>query len=98
MYEMIILFHPYGTLMAYIMQHGGMAYIMQHGGMAYGPLAHGRRVYNERTRARCIYRTNALWVHEHYTLARNSLARFNLLAPTPLFLRLRIYYRPQVLN
>ena len=64
MYEMIILFRPYGTPMAYIMQHGGMAYIMQHGGMAYimqhggmayGPLAQGRRAYNERARARVAY-------------------------------------------
>ena len=44
MYEMIILFRQYGTLMAYIMQHGGMAYIMQHGGMAY-IMQHGGMAY-----------------------------------------------------
>ena len=65
-------------------------------------------IYNERARARCIYHAIALWawawVHEHYTLGgrsglgQNSLVRFNLLTPGPLFLRLRIYYRPQILN
>lgn len=52
-YEMIILFRLYGTLAAYIMQHGGKA----HGPLARWPTG---GVYIMNARARCIYRTNAL--------------------------------------
>ena len=79
-YEMIILFRPYGTLMAYIMQHGGVAaYIMN-------------------ARACVAYTMPMRYAGVHAGLGQNSLARFNLLTPAPLFLRLRIYYSPQILN
>ena len=45
MYEMIILFHPYGTLVAYIMQHGGKAHNLSGNDGTYIMIAHARVAY-----------------------------------------------------
>lgn len=44
-YEMIILFHPYGTLVAYIMQHGGKAHNLSGGDGTYIMIAHARALH-----------------------------------------------------
>ena len=83
---------------------------MGHGRMGHGRRVYNERARVAYT-VPCVIGMGA-WMNEHYTLGlwplafggfgsglgQNSLVRLNLLTPDPLFLRLRIYYSPQVLN